>query len=136
MLFPRLSGGLGDNIDQISAWKIGGNLVNIDPYAYTLHGYYTRELFAQDFVLGNLAWAFPIWPAHDVTGNLYADWAVLRPPPPEPGDWHNYFGVGAGVGFRGPWKSDLLVCYGYGINAVRDDEHGGHEVSFALEKKF
>ena len=45
----RLSGGLGEHLDELSAWKLGGNLVNLDPFAYTIHGYYTREIFADDF---------------------------------------------------------------------------------------
>ncbi len=136
VLYPKLAGGLGNDIDQLSAWKLGGNLINLDPYTYTIHGYYTRELYAENFALGNLAWTFPICEEHGVTGNLYGDWALIKPPPPEPGEYHNYLGVGAGVGFRGPWKSNWLVSYGYGINAVREGEHGGHEVSLAFEKKF
>jgi hypothetical protein len=136
LFYPRLSGGYGHDMDQISAWKIGGNLINVDPFAYTLHGYYTRELFASDYVLGNLAWSFPICPEHGVTGNLYGDWALIKPPPPQADDWNNYFGVGAAVGFYLPWRVEALLGYGYGFEAVRNGQRGGDEVSFALEKKF
>jgi hypothetical protein len=30
----------------------------------------------------------------------------------------------------------VLVSYGYGFNAVRNGDRGGHEVGLALEKKF
>ena len=30
----------------------------------------------------------------------------------------------------------MLVSYGYGVNAVRNGEHGGHEIGVALEKQF
>ncbi len=136
VLFPRIAGGLGENLDQISAWKIGGNLVGVEPYAYMLHGYYTRELFASDFALGNLAWTFPICHKYGITGNLYADWALIKLTPPSSRDWDNYFGFGAAVGFRGPWQVNTLVGYGYGVNAVRRGDRGGHEISLALEKNF
>ena len=55
-VFGRLAGGWGDKLDQLSAWKLGGNIVGGTTFAYPLHGYYTRELFAADFGLGNLEW--------------------------------------------------------------------------------
>jgi hypothetical protein len=136
VLFPRIAGGLGDHLDELSSWKIGGNLVGVEPYGYTVHGYYTREFFASDFGLANVDWAIPILDERKVIGHLYGDWAVVKPVPPQPSDWHNYFGVGAGVDFRAWWEFDLLLSYGYGFNAVRNGDNGGHEVGLALEKKF
>ena len=135
-LFGRLTGAWGANLDQLSAWKLGGNIVGGTTFSYPLHGYYTRELMASDFGLANLEWIIPICQQHGLTGHLYSDWAVIKSPPPAPDDWHNYFGVGAGLGFRGPWHTDWLVSYGYGINAVRNGEHGGHEIGLALERVF
>ena len=135
-VFGRLAGGGGDNLDQLSAWKLGGNIVGSTKFAYPLHGYYTRELFAADFGLGNLDWIVPICPQHSLTGHLYGDWAIIKPPAPAAADWRNYLGIGAGLGFRGPWQTNWLLSYGYGINAVRDGEHGGHEVGLALERSF
>ena len=136
VLSARLAGGHGDNLNQLSAWKIGGNLFGTEPFTYPLHGYYTREFFAADFGLANLDWAIPILDKNRLTGHFYGDWAVLKPVPPEPDNWHNYFGVGAGLGLRAWWNTQALVSYGYGINAVRDGRNGGHEVGLGLEKKF
>ena len=135
-LVGRLGGGWGDHLDQLSAWKLGGNIVGPTVFAYPLHGYYTRELFAADFGLGNLEWILPIGGQPGFTGHFYGDWAIVKPPPPALDSWNNYFGVGAGLGFRGPWKTDWLVSYGYGVNAVRAGDHGGHEIGLALEKQF
>lgn len=136
VLWARIAGGLGENLDQLSSWKIGGNLVGIEPYGYTLHGYYTREFFASDFGLANIDWTVPILDQNRLSGHLYGDWAVIKPVAPQPREWDNYFGVGAGLGFRAWWDVDVLVSYGYGFNAVRNGDRGGHEVGLALEKKF
>jgi hypothetical protein len=135
-LYARLCGGLGERLDQLSAWKLGGNALGLESLSFQIHGYYLREFYADDFGLGNLDWSFPILPEWGLTGHVYGDWAAIKPPPPEPGDWHNYFGVAAGFGLRGPWQTDWLVSYGYGVNALRNGDRGGHEIGLALEKKF
>ena len=132
----RLAGGYGTDIDQLSAWKLGGNLVSIEPYAYTMHGYYLRELFTDRFLLSNLALSVPVNDEHKVAVHFYGDWARARGVLPLLREYHNYFGTGAGVSFRGPWQTDFLVSYGYGINAVRNGDHGGHEIALGLERQF
>ena len=139
VLVARTSGGLGEHLDELSAWKLGGNMVNIDPYGYTIHGYYTREIFADDFGLANLEFAFPITNWHKLTGHLYGDYAIVNQLDVTVGKtmgWHSFFGVGAGIGFNTFWDTTFLISYGYGINAVRNGDRGGHEVGIALERKF
>jgi hypothetical protein len=135
-VFGRLAGGTGNNLDQLSAWKIGGNLVGVESWSYPVHGYYTREFLAADFGLANLELIVPISKKHGVRGHFYADWAVLKQVPPAQQDWDNIFGIGVGVGFRAPWGINTLLTYGYGFNAVRDGDRGGHELALALEKSF
>ncbi len=132
----RIAGGYGDHLDELSSWKLGGNLVSVEPYSYTLHGYYLRELFTDRFVMSNLALSLPVNEKHNVGLHFYGDWANARGVPPLARDYDNYFGVGAGASFRGPWKIDFLLSYGYGFNAVRNGDRGGHEVALGLEKQF
>ena len=139
VLTLRTYGGLGEHMDELSAWKLGGNLVNVDPYGYTLHGYYTREIFADDFGLANVTFSFPIADWHKLTGHLYGDYAVVNELDVTVGKatgWHSFIGAGAGLGFNALWNTDFLISYGYGFNALRNGDRGGHEVGFALEKKF
>ncbi|HYS05765.1 MAG TPA: hypothetical protein VEW47_11295 [Candidatus Dormibacteraeota bacterium] len=139
LIVVGVHGGLGRHIDELSAWKLGGNMLGIDPFSYTLHGYYTRELLAESFVLANLDFAFPIASAHQLTGHLYGDYATLRQLDAATGEtigWHRFPGIGAGVGFKTLWGADCIIGYGYGIDAVRDGRRGGHEVGFAFEKSF
>jgi hypothetical protein len=132
----RVFAGYGNHLDEISAWKLGGNLVNVEPYSYTLHGYYLRELSADRFVASNLALSVPINDDHKIALHFYGDWAVARGVAPMARDYDNYFGTGAGISFRGPWKSDVLFSYGYGFNAVRNGDRGGHEIAVGLERQF
>ena len=132
----RVCAGYGDHLDEISAWKLGGNLVSVDPFAYTLHGYYLRELFTDRFVMSNLALSVPVNDSHKIALHFYGDWALARGVPPLARDYDNYFGAGAGFSFRGPWRTDFLLSYGYGFNAVRNGDRGGHEVALGLEKQF
>jgi hypothetical protein len=132
----RLCGGYGDHLDELSAWKLGGNLVNVGSYAYTLHGYYLHEFCTDRFVMSNLALTVPVNDDHKLAVHFYGDWANARGVPPLEREYHNYFGVGSGVSFRAPWKTDVLLSYGYGINAVRNGGHGGHEVALGLERQF
>lgn len=134
--YGRIAGGYGHDLDEISAYKIGGNLLGVEPFAFTVHGYYTREYLADDFSIANLELRQQLADWHDITLHLYGDWATFKPVPPSPSDWRTIFGIGTGLGFRAFWDVDWLVSYGYGFNAVRDGHHGGHEIAFALQKKF
>ena len=135
-IFGRLVGGAGHDLDQLSAWKLGGNLVGVESWSYPIHGYYTREFLAEDFGLANLELTIPLCKKRPIQGHLYADWALLKQVPPMPRDWDNLIGVGAGVSFRAPWNVYVLLSYGYGINGVRNSDHGSHELALGLEKSF
>jgi hypothetical protein len=134
--YARVGGGLGEDLDELSAYKLGGNLLGVEPFTWTLHGYYTREFFADDFGIANLEVRQQLTETHALTVHLYGDWAVVKPVPPETPDWDNLFGVGTGLSFRALGNMDWLISYGYGVNAVRNGDHGGHEIGLALEKKF
>jgi len=139
LLAGRLVGGMGQRLDELSAYKLGGHLTGIDEFTYTLHGYYTREIFAEDFGLGNLSVTLPLCDCWDLAGHVYGDWAVANMFDVTTGHvdkWRNFFGVGTGISFRAWWNTYVLLTYGYGINAVRNGDHGGHEIGLALEKKF
>ena len=135
----RFAGGRVNNADVLNTWKIGGNLIGTDDYALTLHGYYTREIFTESFCIANLDIGVPLLANRKLVAHFYADNAYAKVLDPRTGganDWHNYIGVGTGLGFPAWWGTQVLVTYGYGVNAVRYDRHGGHEIGIALEKNF
>ncbi|HVM59555.1 MAG TPA: hypothetical protein VMV72_01710 [Verrucomicrobiae bacterium] len=134
--YARVAGGYGHDLDEISSYKIGGNLLGVEPFTVTVHGYFTREFLADDFGVANTEIRQQLTDWHAITLHLYGDWAIYKPVPPNPPDWHNILGVGTGLSFRAIWDTDWLLSYGYGINAVRDGHNGGHEVGLALQKRF
>jgi hypothetical protein len=134
--FLLFTGGTGHDLDELSAYRLGGNIVNADPAIYTLHGYYTKEFFARDFGLVNFEVRQQVNEQHQVTLHLYGDCAAERSVPPDQTNERVLPGIGAGVGFRSFWKTDVLVSYGYGFNAVREGDRGGHEVALGIERKF
>lgn len=135
-LYGRLATGWGTDVDQLSAWRLGGNLMAMEAFSQTLHGYYSREFMAKDFGMVNLEISHPLVEEHQLTVHLYGDWAVLRGVPPLSADWHNYFGTGAGLSFVTIGDIRALVNYGYGINALRNGDRGGHEIGLALQRQF
>jgi hemolysin activation/secretion protein len=102
-----------------------------------LHGYNIEEIFARRFLLVNLAYRFPIWPDQDrVHLQLLADYA-----------WVDYLrghrlprsglaGVGANLSFALTKRITLAVGYGYGIDAPRHRDFGGHEIDTQFEVKY
>jgi hypothetical protein len=134
--YARVGGGLGEDLDELNAYKVGGNLLGVEPFTVTVHGYYVREFYAADFGIANLEVNQQLTQEHAVTVHFYGDWAVLKPVPPDTPDWDNIFGVGAGLSFRAIKDIDSLISYGYGINAIRDGSRGGHEIGLALQKQF
>ncbi|HUJ10981.1 MAG TPA: hypothetical protein VL171_13235 [Verrucomicrobiae bacterium] len=134
--FLLFTGGTGHHLDELSAYQLGGNIINADPVIYTLHGYYTKEFLVRDFGLVNFEVRQEVNKQHHVTLHLYADCAAARSVPPDDDAKRILPGVGTGVGFRSFWQTDVLLSYGYGFNAVRNGDRGGHEVAVGLERKF
>jgi hypothetical protein len=134
--FGRISGGIGEGVDELSAWKLGGNCVGFEPFLHPLHGFYTQEFLAEDFGILSLAWSRRILDGHRLTVHVYADHAEMKLVPPNLQTWIGRSGVGAGIGFRALGGLDWLISYGYGINPTPDGGHGNHEFAVALERSF
>jgi hypothetical protein len=135
----RICGGTGNNLDELSAWSLGGNLLQVGRYSQTLHGYYVREFLAKDFLLVNSSVSMPLGDWRELTGHLYLDHATARLLDPRTGvtaGWRDLTGLGAGLSLKAWWDTTVLLSYGYGFQAVRNENRGGHEIGFALEKKF
>lgn len=134
-IISKLSGGVGNDLDRLSAFKLGGSLTGL-PEAFVLHGFYTREIFAEDFVLLNLDYLIPILKEQQLALHFYLDGAATRRGDIPDRDFHDWVGSGAGMSFKGWWETDWLIGYGYGINAQRGADLGGHEIFTQMSKKF
>ena len=134
--FARFAGGFGKDLDELTAWRIGGNPVGFETYLYPVHGYYTAEFLAEEFGIANLEWRHELGGDRHFSLRLYADYARISAVPPSDARWHGWSGVGAGLSCRLPGGIESLLSYGYGINALRNGSRGGHEIALALEKSF
>ncbi len=134
-LVSTFSGGLGNQLDRLSNFRLGSGLTGFGAVR-TLHGFYVRELFAQDYGLLNLDYVIPLQKESELALHLYGDAAVTHRSDTSDHAAHGWAGTGAGVSFKGFWDTDWLMGYGYGINAQRGTDHGGHELFLQMSKKF
>jgi len=130
----QVTGGAGNRLDRLSSFKLGGSLpAGREPSQ--LRGFYGNEFFASDFVLVNFSYEFPLAEWRQLALHVGADYATLRRDDIAERSWNNYQGVGGGVSFK-LFGADMLVSYGYGINAPRLGSEGGHEVTAQFFKSF
>ena len=132
-----LNGGIAEDTDPLSAFRLGGGLRLRAEFPYMLHGYNIEEVFARRFFLVNLAYRFPIWPDQDrVHLQLLADYARVDYVRGHRLPRSSLAGVGANLSFALTKRITLAVGYGYGIDAPRHGAFGGHEIDTQFEIKF
>ena len=132
-----LNGGIAEDTDALSAFRMGGGLRLRAEFPLMLHGYNIEEIFARRFVLVNLAYRFPIWPDQDrVHLQLLADHARVDYVRGHRLPRSGLTGVGANVSVGLTKRITFVVGYGYGVDAQRHGTFGGHGVDTQLEFKY
>ena len=132
-----LNAGIAEDTDALSAFRMGGGLRLRAEFPLLLHGYYVEEIFARRFWLVNLAYRFPIWPGQDrVHLQLLADYARVSYVRGHSLPRAGLAGVGANLSVALTKRIDLVVGYGYGIDAPRGHGFGGHEFDAQFEFKW
>jgi len=134
-LLAKFGGGVGSGLDRLSTFRLGDSLSG-RPDNLVLHGFYTHEIFAEDYVLLNLDYIIPLLREQELAFHAYADGAVTTRSDIPDHSAHVWTGIGAGVSFKGWWETQWVVGYGYGINAQRGNDHGGHEFFTQMSKQF
>ncbi len=132
--FVRLIGGTTVDVDQFSAYRLGGFLPLIAEYPLSLPGYFYQEFSARQFVLLNASYLLPIAPDQRWNLNFTAATAVLDylPGTGQPGN--SVSGIGGGLLYRAPSdKFRFIASYGYGFNALRNGERGASSLSFLMQ---
>ena len=130
-----LNAGIAEDTDPLSAFRLGGGLRLRAEFPYMLHGYNVEEIFARRFFLLNLAYRFPIWPGQDRV-QLLADYARVDYVENHRLPRSGLAGVGANLSFALTKRITLAVGYGYGIDAPRHRDFGGHEFDTQFEFKY
>jgi hypothetical protein len=132
-----LNAGIAENTDPLSSFRMGGGLRLRAEFPLLLHGFYVDEVFAKKYVLVNFAYRFPIWPGQDLVHlQLLADYARVDYIQGHSLPRSNLAGVGVNLSVAITKRVDLVVGYGYGINAPRGNGFGGQEFDAQFEFKY
>ncbi len=116
---------------------MGGGLRLRAEFPLLLHGYYVEEVFARRFWLMNLAYRFPIWPGQDLVHlQLLGDVAQVDYIQGHHLPRSTLAGVGVNLSVAVTKRIDLVVGYGYGINAPRRQSFGGQEFDAQFQFKY
>jgi len=127
-----LTAGGSASADRLNAYRLGAILPLVSEFALTLPGYYYQEISADRFVLMSAAYLFPL--DHKQRWHLAVMGAVAAvdylPGLEQAGHWHR--GVGGGLFYRAqPWQ--VMVGYGYGVDAIRSHGRGAHSVGVLVQ---
>lgn len=136
-LAAGLMGGSVLNPDRFSAHRVGGALPFTSEFPLYLPGYFYQELSTENFGLLYGAYSIPFGPAKQWNVFVGAATALVDYVDglEQPGDWHTGLGTGFGYTARDRrWK--LQALYGYGVDAIRTDERGGHSVGLLFQYAF
>ena len=130
----NLTAGVSIDSDRFGCYRLGGILPFASEFPLTLPGYFYQEISAKRFVLLSGQYALPLDKA-----NRWAFMAVAATASvqyveglEQPGHWHN--GVGGGIRYRSPkdaWQ--VVLAYGYGIDAIRNDSRGANSIGILLQ---
>ena len=132
-----LNAGIAEDVDALSAFRLGGGLRLRAEFPLMLHGYNVEEIFARRFWLVNLAYRFPIWPGQDrVHLQLLGDYARVDYLKAHRLPHSGLAGVGANLSVALTKRITLVAGYGYGIDARRGHGFGGHDIDAQFEFKY
>ena len=143
--FPRLehychlslTAGTSVDADRFSAYRLGAVLPFMQEFPLNLPGYYHGEISARQFALLGGFYSLPLDVAARWSALAYAMSAVVDYAPGLHQPGHSHTGVGGGVAYKSPsgaWQ--IILGYGYGIDAMRDDGRGANSVAFLLQYDF
>lgn len=135
--FAATAGG-SEDADRFSAWRLGGVLPLVAEFPLILPGYFYQELTAKRFVHLHASYLFPLGLQDRLQFRLEGATALLDYLEgfEQPDRWQT--GVGCGLTFTPRNKFCRIVLrYGYGFNAIRDDgDKGGHSVGLLFQYDF
>jgi hypothetical protein len=132
-----VTAGGSTDADRFSAWRLGGVLPLVSEFPLTLPGYYYQELTATRFQHFYAAYDIPLDSAHRWHFRPEAATAHLDYLPgfQQRSSWQT--GVGGGLSFAPKQKHfEVIVRYGYGFNAIRNDQQGAQSVGLLFQYNF
>jgi len=135
-----VTGGIAEDTDALSVFRLGGSLRFRSDLPLILHGYNAGEVFARRFALVNASYQLPPIPGIDwFRLQLSGDYAWVSFLSDHPLPRRNLFGAGVDAIFALDAltkNATLVIGYGHGFDAPRGDRTGGHDAHILFEKKF
>jgi hypothetical protein len=129
--------GTAENVDALTAFRLGSALPFRSEFPLILHGYYVEEVFARRFWLVNLAYRFPLVPDSDrVQLQLSFDYARVDYLSGHELPRHGLRGAGIDLCLVLTKQIRLMLGWGYGFDAPRNGDFGGQEAHALMEIKF
>lgn len=129
-----LTAGTGKDLDRFSGYRLGGFLPMAAEFPLSLPGYYFQEISAERFVLFGGNYTIPLDKEDRFAINFIAATAGVDYVDglEQPGYWHS--GIGGGFRFSSPSKAfQLMLGYAYGIDAIRNDSRGAHNIGVLMQ---
>ncbi len=124
--------GTSRDVDRLSAYRLGGTLPLAAEFPLMIPGYYFEELSVRSFALLNGTYSVPLGKHWEVLGFGGAAISDYLPGLEQRGNFNG--GVGAGFGWESLEKGwHIVVSYAYGINAVRGNDRGAHNVGVLVQ---
>ena len=130
-----LTAGSSLNADRLSAYRLGGTLPLAAEFPLMIPGYYFEEISTRQFALFNANYSVPLGKHWEVLTFGAAAVCDYLPGLEQRGNLNA--GVGAGFG----WETadgglHIVASYAYGVNALRGDERGAHNVGILIQYDF
>lgn len=129
-----ISAGASDDADRLNGFGLGGFLPLSSDFPRDIPGYFYRELTARRFVLFSGQYGVPVDREKRFLLNLFGASALVSDVPglENPGASHS--GIGLGIQYDSPSHAwNILLAYGYGIDALRSSGQGAHSISLTLQ---
>jgi hypothetical protein len=132
-----LTAGGSDRADRFNAYRLGGVLPLASEFPLTLPGYYYQEISARRFAHFSASYVVPLsrdtrWQLRFAAASAYVDYL---PGLAQSGHWHTGAGPELSYTARGEvWR--IILRYGYGVDAQRDQDNGAHSVGLLFQYNF
>ncbi len=133
----ELTAGTGVNLDRLSAYRLGGMLPFADEFPLMIPGYYYQEITARNFALLSGHYSYALTRDASWRIAIFGATSSLAYLKGLEYSGRTHSGVGGGITWRSR-KRDWIVTafYGYGIDAERSNDHGGHMAGIILQYDF
>ncbi|MCL4180349.1 MAG: hypothetical protein KJ072_21715 [Verrucomicrobia bacterium] len=132
-----LMGGSVIGADRLSAYRLGGALPFTSEFPLYIPGYFYQELSTENFGLVYGSYSIPFGASKQWNVTIGAATALVDYVDglEQPGNWHSGFNGGFGYTAKERrWR--VLTAYGYGVDAIRSDGRGGHNVALIFQYNF